>query len=278
MPDPRPAEAPAQGVPAGPPAGGCATLPLSVTALAVSVQEQPCYRPVSGLADTDDLLPLVQAVAELKGIPAHRLEMLTDPGDGKDVSTLALAALGAPPEPQPLFYVRSGPLPDPYVATLARLVHEAGWAGPDTGVTHLDELGGTLVFDLLAWAADPVAGATALICDEEMFADARTGLEPATAVALRVRRGPGPLEVLALGEGAPGPHALAADHRFGGPRACDGWTRLGAALDSGSIAAGERVLLHTRGPHREGWLLLRAADPAALERAGDGPGRRSAAA
>ncbi|WNI18957.1 hypothetical protein [Actinacidiphila sp. ITFR-21] len=252
---------------------------LSVTAVGVAVQEQPDYRPVAGLAADDDLLPLVRAVADLNDIPLDRLEMLTDSGDTKNVSAMALAALGRPDRPQPLYYVRSGPLPDPYVATLARLVHEADWAGEDTGITHLDELGGTAVFDLLDWAVGEGPGATALVCDEVLFADSRLGPVPAAAVALRVRRGPGPLEVLAVGEGTPGAWPRnAADHRFTGRRACDGWIALGRALADGRIADGDRLLLHTRGEHREGWLLLRAADTAGLELADAHNGPRSAGA
>jgi 3-oxoacyl-[acyl-carrier-protein] synthase III len=37
---------------------------------------------------------------------------------------------------------------------------------------------------------------------------------------------------------------------------CDTWLALHTALRAGRIAAGDRVLLRTRGPRREGWVLL----------------------
>lgn len=250
-------------------AGPCiAAGPLSVTAIGVAVQPYPAYRPVTEFDPEDDLWPLVYAIAELTGTPVEHLEMLVDQDDGKDVCALALDRLGLPPAPQPLYLVRSGPLADPYVATLSRLVENSGWAGSDVGITHLDELGGALAFDLLDWCVQSEVGATALIAHEPLFADARTGPEPVCALGLRVGRGPGPLRVLGWGEGAPSGEAAAARHRFLGSTPCDGWLALCRALDDGVIHRADRVLIHTVG-RREGWLLLEAVEPAALRVSGD---------
>ena len=48
-----------------------------------------------------------------------------------------------------------------------------------------------------------------------------------------------------------------------------------SALAEGEIADGERLLLHTRGPAREGWLAMEAVDVAAvrLARGADAPAR-----
>jgi hypothetical protein len=246
---------------------------LSVGAISVASRRNPDYRPTAALAESADLRQLVQAMADFTGIPLDRLVMLAAPGEKEDVSALALAALGPPADEQPLFLVRSGPVPDAYSAVLARLVHEAGWSGTDVGITHLDELGGTMVFDLLSWALPDLTGATALICDEPLFADALAGPAPITAVGLRVWRGPGPLRVLGCGEGAPGADAgpavgtgtgALAGHRFTGSRPCDGWLALHAALAAGRIEDGDLIFLHTRGPLREGRLSLEAVDVAAL--------------
>ena len=260
---------------------------LSVGAISIASRRNPDYRPTTTLAESADLMQLVQATADVTGIPIDQLVMLAAPGDEDDVSALALAALGPPADEQPLFLVRSGPVPDAYSAVLARLVHDAGWSGSDVGITHLDELGGTMVFDLLTWALPEQTGATALICDEPLFADALAGPAPIAVVGLRVWRGSGPLRVLGFGEGAPGVGAgpvinpdtgtdtdtgsytgtgtgAVAGHRFTGSRPCDGWLALHAALAAGRIVDGDLIFLHTRGPLREGWLSLEAVDVAAL--------------
>ena len=241
---------------------------LSIDALSAVRWQPATYRPVTAPGGADYLLPLARLVTACAGIPAERLRMLA-PGEGPDVAGRALAALGEPPHGQPLFLVRSGPLRDPNVAELARLVHATGWQGEDLGITHLEELGGTVVFDLLEWAVPEETGATVLVCDEPLFADARLGGALFTAVGLRLRHGPGPLRVLGCGEGPPGPRPTASGERrlvHGAP--CDGWLALFAALAAGRVEVGERLLLHTRGPRREGWLALEATDPAALRLAG----------
>lgn len=232
-------------------------LDLAVDAIGVATARAG-HQPVAALAD-DYVLPLARLVAEAGGIPLERIWMLAADG-GADLATHALASLGAPAAGEPLFLVRSGPLRDPYVVELARLVHEADWPGEDLGITHLDELGGTVVFDLLDWAVE--GGATALICDEPQYTDALADRVPLAAVALRLRRGRGPLRVLGSGEGAPGSGFRGLT--FPGSRACDSWIALHAALAAGEIADGEKVLLHTRGPAREGWLAMEAVDVAAV--------------
>jgi hypothetical protein len=151
---------------------------------------------------------------------------------------------------------------------LARLVHEAGWSGEDVGVTQLDELGGTLIFRMLGWAV-PAGPATVVVCDDPLFTDASHGSRPIAAVGVRARRGPGPLRVLGCGEGAPA--GQDAGSRFAGVGPCDAWLALHAALRSGRVADGDRVLLHTRGPAREGWLSMEVVDTAALLLAGASP-------
>lgn len=234
---------------------------LGIDAIGVAYAAHADHQPVAALAE-DYVLPLARLVAEAGGIPVERVWMLS-PDTAADVATQALAALGTPAGEQPLFLVRSGPLRDPYVVELARLVHDAGWTGDDLGITHLDELGGTVVFDLLDWAVPAETGATALICDEPQYTDALAGSVPLAAVALRLRRGPGPLHVLGCGEGRPG-KAARGGLTFTGARACDGWLALHAALATGQVADGERILLHTRGAAREGWLALEAVDAAGV--------------
>lgn len=236
---------------------------LSVTALAVSVCEHPDYRPAALFDEGHELRRLACGVAQQTGVPLATLSLLSRDDRTPDVSALALTALGPERRGEPLFLVRSGPLPDPHGALLARLVHESGWLGEDVGITHLDELGGTLVFDLLAWAVPAEFGATALICDDPLFAVAAPASARVAAAAVQVSRGPGPLRVLGCGEGAPA--AGDATHRFSGRRPCDGWIALRDAVADHRVADGERVLIHTRGTLREGWLLMEAADIAGLK-------------
>lgn len=240
---------------------------LSVEAISVAVRQHPGYRPVAALDDdAGELRPLVEDVARYSGVPADRLWLLApDDRRAAEVAAPALAALGPPSADEPLFLVRSGPPRDPYAVDLARLVHEAGWAGEDVGVTHLDELGGTVIFRLLSWVVPEGATATVLICDDPLFTDAAHGSRPIAAVGVRVRRGPGPLRVLGCGEGTPaGSVASTVAGRFDGAGPCDGWLALHAALRSGRVADGDQVLLHARGPAREGWLSMVAVDTEGL--------------
>ncbi|MCX4750464.1 hypothetical protein OG455_33980 [Kitasatospora sp. NBC_01287] len=243
--------------------GWTGTVTLGIEALSVATLPFEHYVPLGSFPV--DAVPLFRLERE-HGIPAEHVLVLSSQdttGGEPDVSALALAGLGAPPVEQPLFLVRSGPLRDSMVASLAQLVHESGWVGEDVGITHLEELGGTVVFDLLGWAVPQESGATVVVCDEPLFADARVPGHFA-AVGLRVRRGAGPLRVAGCGEGPPDGAVGAVAHRFSGRGACDGWLALHRALAAGRVRDGERVLVHASGPLREGWLLLDAVDTAAL--------------
>jgi hypothetical protein len=235
---------------------------LSITRLCAAVRTHTDYLPLT--AFPDDLLPKQRVEAAIQeGIPVEHL-IVVNPADSDlpELSDLALAAVGVPDDDQPLFLIRSGPLRDPMVTLLARMVLKFGWRGEDIGITHLDELGGTVGFELLDWAIPDVA--TVLICDEPVFADARVGTGRFATVGLRVRQGPGPLLVLDAGEGAPESFSD-VEWRFTGSGACDGWLDVHAALSAGDLTDGDRILLHTKGPLREGWLLAQVVDAAAVE-------------
>jgi len=241
---------------------------LSITAIAVAVCDEAFYRPATLLDEGHEFRQLAHGLAQQTGTTLAALRLL--PADGKtpDVSALALAALGAEHREESLFLVRSGPLSDPYGALLARLVFESGWAGEDVGITHLDELGGTVVFDLLRWAIPDGCGATALICDDPLFAEdhvGELGRSRVAAAAVRVRSAPGALRVLGCGEGAPTALANHAEHRLPGSRPSDGWIALRDAVAQHRVNNGDRVLIHTRGPMREGWLLIEAVDITGLQ-------------
>lgn len=236
---------------------------LSISRLCVAVRTHTDYLPLT--AFPDDLLPKQRVEAAIQeGIPLEHL-IVVNPADSDEpeLSDRALAAVGVPDDDQPLFLIRSGPLRDPMVTLLARMVLQFGWRGDDIGITHLDELGGTVGFELLDWAV-PGAAATVLICDEPVFADARVGAGRFATVGLRVHRGAGPLRVLDAGEGVPGVFPD-VEWRFTGAGACDGWLDVHAALSSGDVADGDRILVHTKGPLREGWLLAQAVDAGAVE-------------
>lgn len=236
---------------------------LSISRLCVAVRTHTDYLPLT--AFPDDLLPKQRVEAAIhEGIPREHLIVVNpDDTDEPELSDRALAAVGVPDDDQPLFLIRSGPLRDPMVTLLARMVLQFGWLGDDIGITHLDELGGTVGFELLDWAI-PEDVATALICDEPVFADARVGVGRFATVGLRVHRGDGPLRILDAGEGSPGSFPD-VEWRFTGAGACDGWLDVHAALSAGDVADGERILLHTKGPLREGWLLAQVVDAAAVE-------------
>lgn len=240
---------------------------LSIAALSTVTAATSVYRPVTSLGNA--FPAQVRIIIESGCIPPEHLLVAfpDEPGSaGPDVTAQALAALGPPPGPQPLFLVRSGPLRDPMVAPLARLVHESGWAGEDVGVTHLEELGGTVIFDLLSWAL-PEAGGTVIICDEPLGIDARLGPGRFAAAGLRLLRGPGPLQVTGCGTGDPG-HRPSPGPAFSGPGPCDAWLALHAALRAGKIAPGDDVLLCAQAPARSGWLTLHAADPSVVRLGG----------
>jgi hypothetical protein len=234
-------------------------LDLSVEALGIAVLPYTNYLPLHVDAASVPIAMATRFERKARGVPVeHAMAVAMDDNtnlaDEPNVSALALAALGSPPDAQPLFLIHDVPR-DSMVSALAGLVQGSGWVG------------GTVLFDLLDWAM-PEAGATALICDEPLFADARLGGARFSAVALRVRPGEGPLRVLDCGEGALGAAAEAVgavEHRFAGSGPCDGWVDLFDALAAGAIADGERILIEVRTPFREGWVLIQAEATADLQ-------------
>jgi hypothetical protein len=269
MPDHDPAYLGTGDLSTGDPSTGDVTAGLAVAALSAVTAGTTVYRPVASFGDA--IPAQVRIILESGCIPPEHLLVAfpDEPGNaGPDVTAAALAALGPPPARQPLFLVRSDPLRDPMVAPLARLVHESGWAGEDIGITHLEELGGTVIFDLLGWAL-PEAGGTVLICDEPLGIDARSGPGRFAATGLQLQRGPGPLQVTACGTGDSGPRPGTATV-FAGPGPCDAWLALHAALRAGEIASGDDILLRAQAPARSGWLTLHAAEPSAVRLGGSG--------
>lgn len=243
---------------------------VSIEAVSVAVNTGPRYLPVTefgGNLPVQVLTPMRSGQVPREHLIVQVPEELDEPG----VAALALAALGRPERDQPLFLVRSGPLRDPLTSLLARLDHDVGWGGSEVGITLLEELGGTLVFDMLSWALYGEDVGTVLICDEPLYADARRGSPRFCAVGLRVRPCPGPLRVLACGEGVLPATAAPPRSINAGCGPCDGWLALHAALAAGEIRDGDRVLLRTQaraGAGRDcsgGWLLIEAADVAGLE-------------
>ena len=239
---------------------------LSVEEFGIAVVPFTNYLPLSEFPA--DSLPMDRLLTESRGIPLEHLLVAStddtvDTTGEPDARAMVLAALGVPEREQPLILV-SGPPRDSMVSALAGLVYEFDWPGEDVGITHLEELGGTLSFGLLDWAVPEEAGATVLISDEPLVADARVGRSQLAAVGLRVSRGPGPLRVLGFGEGAPDEAARAAEHRFSGSGPCDSWLAFHDALAAGRIGDGDRVALHVSAPLRQGWLLLHAVDTAGL--------------
>jgi hypothetical protein len=77
-----------------------------------------------------------------------------------------------------------------------------------------------------------------------------------TAVALRFGQG-GPFTAVGWGEG-PGP--TEAEHSFGGPGACGGWPDLHAAVATGVMRPGDRVLVEAGRHDQTAWAMLRCTD------------------
>ncbi|MCA1268676.1 hypothetical protein ACIPQH_24085 [Streptomyces rubiginosohelvolus] len=240
---------------------------LYLDTFAITVRADPLLRRTGELHRTHQQRQVAHLVAARRGLPVDRIKVrkplhddLADAGDFLIVQQ-ALTALGPPPErPQTLYLVRTGPLLDPMVAPLAATVHALGWPGDEVGVSHLEEQGGTLVFDLLAWAIPEDAGATLVVVDDPAYVDDSTERPAFAAVSLRLARA-GALRIVACGEGTPpGAHA----HTFSGTGPCDAWLGLYSALASGAIQRSERVLLRTTGRERRGWVLLEATRPERL--------------
>jgi hypothetical protein len=225
---------------------------LVVAAIAVAVLERPAYLSIADFVADPDMMALARAVAERNELPLERLRFLADEPH-LDVASVALDELGPPDGRQPVLLVRSGPDPDPFVATLARMVTGRPWVDEELGLTHLDELGGTAVLEFLDWFM-PDGGATVLIVDQSPVIDIDAARPSPAAVALRVGRGAGLIRVVSWGDGVP-PPAMA--YRFTGQGPCDPWIDLHSALTGGWLAAGDEALLHaTGGAGREGWALL----------------------
>ncbi|MFE0651503.1 hypothetical protein ACFVZH_23225 [Streptomyces sp. NPDC059534] len=244
---------------------------LSIDALAVAVEDSPRYCDAGGSQAADGMAGMfggwdaadgeadggllagyLSSVAEHSGMPVDDLRMLTARADGEDIVETALRALGPPPGPQPLVLVHSGADRDTLSAALPRLVHERGWeVTEDMGITHLGDLGGAAVVDLVSWwAAD---GATAVVLDQPLFALAGALPERLTAVALRFGTGDGPLRVLGRGEGGPVPDS---DHVFSGPGACGGWPELHRALRHDEPRPDDRILVRCGVREHHAWVLL----------------------
>ncbi|WP_433271697.1 hypothetical protein ACQPZF_13320 [Actinosynnema sp. CS-041913] len=222
---------------------------LSVRAIAAAVDEHPEYRRVAAFEGDAAMLDVAETLARFRGTPVGRLRFLAD--DHKaDVAVAALAALGPPDEPQPLLLVRADPDPDPFVAVLPRIVHDLPWVSEELGITHLEELSGTAVVELLSWLLDE-RGATVVIADQPPVVVGEP--KPLSAVALRVSHGGGPLRITGWGSGEPAP----STHVFGGPGPCDGWRGLSEAVADGRVVPGHSVTVEVRGPAL-GWVRLEA--------------------
>jgi hypothetical protein len=224
---------------------------LVVEAIAVAVLERPAYLSIADFVSNPEMMALARAVAERNELPLERLRFLADEPD-RDVASVALDELGPPEGEQPVLLVRSAPDPDPFVATLARMVTGRPWVNEEIGLTHLDELGGTGVLEFLDWFM-PDGGATVLIVDQNPVIDIQATRPSPAAVALRVGRGSGLIRVVSWGEGAP-PPAMA--YRFTGHGPCDPWIDLHTALAGGWLVPGDEALLHATGAGREGWALI----------------------
>jgi hypothetical protein len=245
---------------------------LTVDAVAVAVEDDPRYV-AAGQMPTDPVqlravmrqwphgvptelgAEYLASVSDHAGIPMPALRMLTVREDGTEAAALALAGLGAPPQPQPLVLVQAAADRDSSAMLLPRLVHELAWhVTEEMGLTHLGDLGGTAILELLSWWADERVGATVLIVDQPLFVGADRAPDRISAVALRFGGGDGPLRVLDWGEDAP---PDGADRQFTGDGACGGWPDLHAALGRHELRTGDRIVVRSGTGDRQGWGLLR---------------------
>lgn len=195
-------------------------------------------------------------VASTQGLGKSAFRYLPDTGEN-DVARQALERLGAPQRPQPLYLSRSGPDPDPFVTLLPGLVRSFDWVGDSLLFTHLEALTGSAVFELVAILAADQESTLVLVDQPSMiFADDPT--PPLSAVALRLGS-TGGTAVVAWGEGAP--PSSSQSRTLHGTRACDAWLAFAAVIAAGEVAAGEVVILHTRGEAQEGWVVLEVEEP-----------------
>lgn len=231
---------------------------LTIDTIAMAVAMHPVYRPVASLDQRDALAVLARRVAGIRGVPVDRMAVLDAEFGEVDLAGWALAELGPPTCPQPLYLIQPDADFDPFVAELPRLVQQLDWEiTEDIGVTQLDELGATILFGLLDWSLPGGSGATAVVVDRPSIVEQDRLPRPLRVLALRVCDGGGPVRVVGYAEGRP---TAPADHRFTGSGPCDAWAAFHRALHDGLIVNGDRVLLHTDGPTRQGWLLLEIVD------------------
>jgi hypothetical protein len=237
---------------------------LSVSAIAVATDDTPSYIPVPRI--TGERLRETEEVLTSLGVrDSDGFVVLAESPAGEDVAERALVGLGRVDPPEPFYLVRSGPGTDPFVAALPGLVHQFAGLGDDLGITHLDELGGLALFSLLSWSVPASAGAIALVVDQPVYLPGDDAPAAVSAVALRVRRGDGPVRVSSWGEGAPPVTALARVAMvFAGLGPCDAWLALHDALRSGAVRDGDRVLLRAGGDDRAAWAELEINDRTAL--------------
>lgn len=237
----------------------------------MTVRSRPQLRSTTELPRTHLRRQVAELVARQRGVPSERVKVrhpadhdLADAGDFL-ITQRALTALGPPPNaPHTLYLVRSGPLLDPLVAPLAATVHTTGWLGDDVGISHLEEQGGMLVFDLLTWTIPADNGATVVVVDDPAYVDETTEYPTFAAVSLRLSAA-GALCIRACGEGTPPTEEKAGyAHYFSGRGPCGAWLDFYAALDSAAINRGESTLLHTVGPKRQGWVLIDMIEPEQL--------------
>ena len=221
---------------------------LHVRAIGAAVDRDPAYRTAAAFEGDAAMLDVADTLARFRATEVGALRFLAD--DHKtDVAVAALAALGPPDRPQPLYLVRPDPDPDPFVAVLPRIVHDLPWVTEELGVTHLEERSGTAFVRLLDWLLDE-RGATVVLADQPAVVVGEPG--PVSAVALRLsREGGGPLRITGWGAGDP----PAAAHAFGGPGPCDGWRGLAEAVDARSVPPGDSVTVSVGGAAPE-WVRL----------------------
>lgn len=243
---------------------------LYIDAIAIAIRSRPRLQSSAELPRRNPRRREADMIAHNRGIPAERMYVRQpvpgDPADAADyaITWRALDALGPPGRDQALFLVRSGSVIDPMTAPLAATAHAVGWTGDDVGISHLEEQGGTQVFNLLDWAVPEDHGATVVIVDDPAYVAVQIEEPAFAAVALRLAR-TGALRVAASGEDSVGTRALPPEarhaHVLSGPGACHAWLYLHAALSSGAVKQGELVLLCTVGDEQRGWVLLEASRP-----------------
>lgn len=258
---------------------------LTVEAMAVAVEYDPPYLPVGefptdpeqlwevldewaerapaelqhviqrmGTGGAAVVIEFVTSVAAHIDIPKSVLQMLSVRADGTEIAEAALAALGAPRQPQPLLLVQATADRDTTAMLLPRLVHELTWpVTEELGVTHLGCTGGTAILDMLSWWVDPQVGATVIIIDQPQFVATDRVPERLSAVALRFG-GTGPLQVLGCGMGG---RSGNVDYRFTGPGACGGWLDLHRALGNPWLRCGDRIVVQSGADDQSGWGLIR---------------------